>query len=51
MSIEEFIISVYCLIEEKFEEVFGDKKLRTMCELPSLTDCELITMLFRLWQR
>jgi len=45
MSIEEFIISVYCLIEEKFKEVVGDKKLRARGEQPALTDCELITML------
>lgn len=45
MSIEEFIISVYCLIEEKYKEIVGDKKLRSRGEDPSLSDCEVITML------
>lgn len=45
MPIEEFIIRVYCLVEEIFGEVVGGVKLRTRGEPPSLDDCEVITML------
>jgi Transposase DDE domain len=45
MSIDEFIINVYCLIAEKFHDIVGDTSLRMRGESPALTDCEIITML------
>ncbi len=45
MPMEEFIISVYCLIDELLKEAIGDTKLRKRGESPALSDCEVITML------
>lgn len=45
MSMEEFIIHVYCLIAERLSDVVGDTKLRKRGEAPSLSDGEVITML------
>lgn len=45
MSEEDFIIQVYCLIEETLKKVVADKKIRKRGEAPSLTDGEVLTML------
>lgn len=45
MPIEEFIIRVYCLVAETFEEVVGGIKLRKRGESPSLSDAETISLL------
>ena len=44
MLIEEFIITVFCLVEEGFEEVTGGVKLRTRGFAPRLSDSEVITV-------
>ena len=45
MPMEEFIIRVYCLVEEIFEEVVSGNRLRKRGEAPSLSDIEVITLL------
>jgi len=45
MSIDEFIIRVYCLVAEIFEEVVDGNTLRKRGEAPSLSDVEAITLL------
>ena len=45
MSVEHFIISVYCFIAEIFDEVTNGEKLRKSGEPPAITDCEIITIL------
>lgn len=45
MPMEEFIIRVYCLVAEIFEEVVGNVKLRQRGEAPSLSDIEVIALL------
>ena len=44
MPIEEFIITVFCWVEEGLEEVTGGVKLRTRGFAPRLSDSEVITM-------
>ncbi|MES2997867.1 MAG: hypothetical protein V4700_00880 [Pseudomonadota bacterium] len=44
MSIEEFIISVYCLVDELLKNVGGQKKLRQRGFQPGLSDSEMISM-------
>jgi IS5 family transposase len=44
MPMENFIISVYCLIDEELKKMLGDKKLRKRGFKPSLSDSETITM-------
>lgn len=44
MSIEEFIISVYCLIAEKYAVAVCGHRLRTRGTPPGLSDCEAITI-------
>jgi hypothetical protein len=44
MSLENFIINVYCLIDEKLEKIVGDKRLRERGFDPGLSDAEMITM-------
>jgi len=44
MPIEDFIISVYCLIDEELKKVLGTKKLRKRGFEPALSDSETITM-------
>jgi hypothetical protein len=44
MLVEEFIITVFCLVEEELEEVTGGVKLRTRGFAPRLSDSEVITM-------
>jgi hypothetical protein len=43
MPREEFIITVFCLVEELVEEVTGGVKLRTRGVAPRLSDSEVIT--------
>lgn len=44
MSIEEFIIAVFCLIDDESEKVIQGKKLRQRGPSPGLRDSEVITM-------
>lgn len=44
MSMEEFIITVFCRVDECFEPVTGGVKLRTRGFAPRLSDSEVITM-------
>lgn len=44
MSIDDFIIAVFCLIDEKMEKILGEKKLRARGPRPILDDSEVITM-------
>lgn len=44
MSLENFIITVYCLVAESMENLMQGKKLRQRGFLPKLTDAEVITM-------
>lgn len=44
MSIEEFIIAVYCLIDDVMKELLKGRNLRQRGFNPALTDSEIITM-------
>ena len=44
MSLEEFIITVFCWVEDGFESVTGGVKLRTGGFAPRLSDSEVITL-------
>jgi hypothetical protein len=44
MSVEEFIITVYCLIDDLFLEELQGSKLRKRGFKPSLSDSEVVTM-------
>ena len=44
MSIDEFIIAVFCLVEEEFKKMLAGKKLRSRGERPALEDSEVLTM-------
>ena len=44
MSIEDFIIAVFCLIDEEMKKVVEKKKLRARGPNPVLSDSEMITM-------
>ena len=44
MSIEDFIIMVFCIIDDELEKMLQGKKLRQRGRIPSLTDSEVITM-------
>jgi hypothetical protein len=44
MPIEDFIITVFCIIDDALEKLLGGKKLRKRGRLPKLTDSEIITM-------
>ena len=44
MSMEDFIISVYCLVEDTYQTVIPNKPLRTRGFAPKLSDPEVITM-------
>ncbi len=44
MSIEEFIITVYCVIDDLSKEAMGQKKLRQRGFEPDLSDSEVVTM-------
>jgi hypothetical protein len=44
MSIEDFIITVFCVIDDQLEQLLKGKKLRGRGRHPQLTDSEVITM-------
>ena len=44
MSIEDFIITVYCLVDAKFKKVIKKTSLRRRGFDPKLSDSEVITM-------
>jgi Transposase DDE domain len=44
MSIADFIITVFCIIDDELEKVLNGKKLRGRGRYPKLTDSEVITM-------
>ena len=44
MSIEDFIISVFCILDKELEKMLQGKKLRRRGKLPQLTDSEVMTM-------
>ena len=44
MSVEDFIIWVFCWVDEKLPEVLSDQKLRTKGFAPALSDSEVIAM-------
>lgn len=44
MLIDEFMISVYCSVENLFKKVVGNLKLRERGFCPKLTDTEVLTM-------
>jgi hypothetical protein len=44
MSIEDFIITVFCIIDDELEKLLDGKKLRQMGRHAQLTDSEVITM-------
>lgn len=45
MSEEHLIIEVYCVVEETYKKVVGEKKLRKRGPSPALTDIEVLTIL------
>ena len=44
MSEEDFIINVFCLVEDEYKKLLGSKTLRQRGFAPALTDSEVITM-------
>jgi len=44
MPIDDFIIAVFCLIDEEMKKILQGKKLRQRGPAPGLTDSEVITM-------
>ena len=44
MSINDFIINVFCIIDDELKKMLSGKKLRERGFLPKLTDSEVITM-------
>jgi Transposase DDE domain len=44
MSIEDFIITVFCIIDDELEKLLNGKKLRHRGRHPTLADSEVITM-------
>ena len=44
MSVEDFIITVYCLIDDELKKLLLDRKLRSRGFKPKLADSEVITM-------
>lgn len=44
MSIEDFIIAVFCVIDDELKKMLGNRKLRQRGRYPGLTDSEAITM-------
>lgn len=44
MPVEDFIITVFCLVSEIFDQKFKDVKLRTRGLKPKVTDAEIMTM-------
>ncbi len=44
MSIEDFIIAVFCLIDDEMKKMLNGRKLRQRGPIPGLQDSEVITM-------
>jgi hypothetical protein len=44
MSIEDFIIAVFCLIDDELKKMLNERKLRQRGPVPLLEDSEVITM-------
>ena len=44
MPIEDFIITVFCLIDDECKKIAGGNRLRTRGFEPKLSDSEVITM-------
>src|SRR5512144_377304 len=44
MSLEEFIITVFCWVEDSVESITGGVKLRTGGFVPRLSDSEAVTL-------
>ena len=44
MSIADFIITVFCIIDDELKKMLDGKKLRSRGRYPTLTDSEVITM-------
>jgi hypothetical protein len=44
ISMENFIIAVYCLVDEMLKKLLGDQKLCQRGFKPDLSDSEMITM-------
>lgn len=44
MPMEDFIITVYCLVEDVLKKLLCDQKLRKRGFQPSLSDSEMISM-------
>ena len=44
MPLEDFIINVYCLIDNLWIKIMGEQKLRKRGFPPKLSDVEVITM-------
>ena len=45
MPIDDLIITVYCIIDEMYQDIVKDVKLRKRGPVPSLRDTEVLTML------
>ena len=44
MSLEDFIITVFCLVVKNIDQILTDQKLRLRGFSPKLTDAEVISM-------
>lgn len=44
MPLEDFIITVYCLVDDMVKKVTKDQKLRQRDFHPKLSDSEIVTM-------
>jgi hypothetical protein len=44
MSVEDFIITVFCIIDDELDKMLHGKKVRQRGRQPTLTDSEIITM-------
>jgi len=44
MPLEDFIITVFCWVDQHLNALFGDRRLRQRGFAPKLTDSEVITM-------
>jgi hypothetical protein len=44
VDLDEFIVAVYCLVDESIEEILGGRRLRSRGPTPLLDDREVLTM-------
>lgn len=44
MPIADFIIAIFCLIEDELKTILQGKKLHPVGRIPKLTDSEVITI-------